>query len=297
MYKPLFRTTLWLIGLMGTLSLWVVNATDVTITYNLSGWYWVEDGSTEPQSVQFTTDANDMVGTTNRKTPSKSWNACDWMKCMFDWWYLENWARWTWYATTDMTVYAKWLPFEDKEITLGDVTFTIMDRNLWATASWTWCSNSDTSTCGYHFQWWNNYGFKPYQNNNTTFPNGEKWNSSKATDREWHVSTYYNWIWRTSNPRNTWAQNNDNLRWWSATSNSDEDRQWPCPEWYHVPDTLEWKAVWTLLNAGSNWYTVRDTLNLPFAGYRDYYNNYVYNMGSYAYVWSSTPSNGYYAYY
>lgn len=45
---------------------------EVTITYNLSGGYRVEDGSTETKEGNFVTDANGMVSTTNRKTPSKS---------------------------------------------------------------------------------------------------------------------------------------------------------------------------------------------------------------------------------
>ena len=32
--------------------------------------------------------------------------------------------------TNNITVYAKWLPFEDLTITRNGVTFTIMDRNL-----------------------------------------------------------------------------------------------------------------------------------------------------------------------
>ena len=195
MYKNLFRAILWVIWIFGILSLWIADATDVTITYNLSGGYRVEDGTTWAKKVPFTTDANGMVGTTNRKTPSKSWNTCNWMKCMFDWWYLENGARWTWYADSDMTVYAKWLPFEDLTIIITwDFSITIMDRNLWATASGTWCTLGDTSTCGYHFQWWNNYWFKPCSdsNNCTAFPNEETWASDQAIDREWHTSTYYN---------------------------------------------------------------------------------------------------------
>jgi hypothetical protein len=30
----------------------------------------------------------------------------------------------------DITVYAKWLPFKDKDIMLSGANFTIMDRNL-----------------------------------------------------------------------------------------------------------------------------------------------------------------------
>ena len=50
---------------------------------------------------------------------------------MFDGWYLTGLeTRWTGYAESDMTVYAKYLPFKDLTLTLSGVTFTIMDRNL-----------------------------------------------------------------------------------------------------------------------------------------------------------------------
>lgn len=148
-----------------------------TITYDLNWWYWVEDGSTEAKEVQFITDLNGMVPTTDWKTPSRG-DECNengvMKKCMFDGWYLwtgANAPRWTWYAISDMVVYAKWLPFEDLIITTWGVTFTIMDRNLWAIVSWTGCSNANP--CGYHFQWWNNYGFKPNTWGTQTFPNRE----------------------------------------------------------------------------------------------------------------------------
>ena len=43
-----------------------------------------------------------------------------------------------------------------------------------------------------------------------------------------------------------------------------------------------------------------DYFYIPFAGYRNYYDGKVYNTGSYAYYWSSSPrggSNPYYAWY
>ena len=270
----------------------------VTITYNLNWWYWTEDNTTDAKTVTFTLDTNNMVSTTDRKTPSKS-DGCEengeMKKCMFDGWYLENGERWIWYATSDMTVYAKWLPFEDLIITTWGVTFTIMDRNIWAIVA----DVTNTDSYWYHFQWWNNYGFKRYRNGEYKFPNWEKSVWVKSTDRTWYISTYYKWIWISENPWNDGAIANDNLWWWSETSNSDTDRQWPCPDGYHVPDTLEWKAVWSLLKAWDSGYIVRDTLNLPFAGYRAK-GQFVYNMGTIGRYWSSTPSdisNAYYLYF
>lgn len=236
MYKHLFRTALWIVWILVMLSLWKVNAGNVTITYDLSGWYWVEDDTTWAKEVQFFTDWSGMVSTTNRKTPSRN-DECEengvMKKCMFDGWYLDNGTRWTWYAYSDMRVYAKRLPFEDLTITTGDFIITIMDRNIWATVSGTWCSSTDMDACWYHFQRWNNYWFKANTWNKRDFPNNEwttEYTRKRATDRHWHTSTYYNWLWITQTPRNTWAQVNDNLWWWSKTSNLDIDRQWPCPK-------------------------------------------------------------------
>ena len=291
MKKHLIINTLWLIGILGTLSIWVVNAIDITITYNLSGWYWVEDGSTWSKQIQFQTDWIGMIPTTDWKTPSRK-DECEengeMKKCMFDWWYLENWARWTWYSESDITVYAKWLPFENLTITSWSVSFTIMDRNLWAITGWTGCSNANP--CGYHFQWWNNYGFKPNTWWTQDFPNKEYFTWARSTDWKSHVSTYYNAKWIDSGPWNEWYQWDDNLWWWSKSSNSDEDKQWPCPYWYHVPDTLEWKAVWRALNVKQNWDVVRDILNLPYAGLRTTGTHYVGRLGTEWRYWSSTPN-------
>ena len=275
------------------------------VTYDTNGWQF-DDGDTV-KSVSYLWD-DTMATTTDWKTPSKAWNSCSGMKCMFDGWYLwtgENAVRWTGYVDGVMRVYAKWLPFEDLTITRNGVSFTIMDRNLWATASWVWCTLEDDSTCGYHFQWWNNYGFKPCNTSNcNTFPNWEVPISNAATDFADHVSTYYNWQYRYNSQWNNASYGNgNNLWWWMYSSNPDEDKQWPCPAWYHVPDMMEWQAVWTLLNEWWDVYRIRDVLKLPFAGFRSYasnYNNYaVTAMGSNGLYWSSTPitNSAYYFYF
>jgi len=202
------------------------SAQPITVTYNLNGWYWTESWSLEKELREIIyepdEDWNYNVWTTYRRTPSKEPTWETWW--MFDGWYL-TWleTRWTWNMESDMTVYAKWLPFEDHLITLGGITLTIMDRNLWASNSWTWCNSSDKSTCGYHFQRWNNYGFKQYENDTNKFPNNEEISQSWTTWWIWHVSTYYSSKYITADPRTDWATKNDNLRWWDSSSNMDED--------------------------------------------------------------------------
>ena len=282
----------------------------ITITFNLNGWYWTESWTayTQPRQITYNPDEDWNYiswSLTNWKTPSKepTWTT-GWM---FDGWYLGSGDRWTWNMTRNMTVYAHWLPFEDW--TIPGTDYVIMDRNLWATAAWTTCSNSDLSTCGYHFQWWNNYGFKPCTSNGCTkFPNGEASSRIKATDVSWVApSTYYGptFIYGDSNYK--WnADENLNLRWWQWDTTtaewdatSDADRQWPCPWGYHVPSTKEWKSIYDALwlTSSADWVNqLKTKLNLPFAGFRLYNYALVLNVGSNGIYWSSTPSDAYYAY-
>jgi hypothetical protein len=111
------------IAITWDITLYAVYST--TVTYNLNWWYWTEEGtsSTLPKPVSYGKE----VTTTNWKTPSKQWY-------MFDWWYVStesNASRWTWNIENDITVYARWLPFNEKEVVINGVSFKIMDRNLW----------------------------------------------------------------------------------------------------------------------------------------------------------------------
>ena len=47
-------------------------------------------------------------------------------------------------------LYAKYVPFADKTIDYGNISVTIMDRNLGATS---------TTAGGFRYQWGNNNGF------------------------------------------------------------------------------------------------------------------------------------------
>ena len=172
-------------------------------------------------------------------------------------------------------------------ITDWNETYTIMDRNLWATKSGSTCSSSDLWACWYYFQWWNNYWFPT------------AW--SVATSRtQVDASGYWPWNYYSSTfitvmYTDRSSVQNDNLRWW--VSGTYEAMQWPCPEWYHVPSSGEWLGLSTML-----WYDgtynsdaskqARDRLNtelyFPFAGGRGYFSAGVNYQGADAYYWSST---------
>ena len=258
-----------------------------TVTYDVNGWYFPWDKEETKELVYKESDTNSwyyLIWTTDWKTPSKT-------GFMFDWWYL-TWltTRWTWAIQEDMTVYAKWLPFEDLDVRLSDdITVTIMDRNLWAISAGTWCSDSDTSACWYHFQWWNNYWFA-YTWAGTFFPNWEEVSAERATDWQDSISTYYRSIYVSKRDWYTPMDKYDNLRWWNDWKNtSDTIRQWPCPDGYHVPTSAEWGKLGNLLNI-SSWDQLRDALNLPYAGVRSDYGASVFDVWSTARYQSSTPS-------
>ena len=196
-------------------------------------------------------------------------------------------------------------------------TITILDRNLWATEAGTWlCIDpewnwkcfwdwKDDPTYGYHFQWWNNHWFKPCIDikNCKTFPWWESIWESQITTLDNTYGPYYR------NPvfiewwSNQWWYNDNSkvdLWWWSEDDYTDannwnwevtnaEQRQWPCPEWFHVPSYGELNKVIRMIGDDSE--TVRNELLIPFAGFRFYYDSSVDFLGEYSLLWSSSPDS------
>ena len=230
---------------------------EYTVTFNLNWWYWTEEWIESKDEKSKKYELGNQWILTDWRTPSREDLCTDWeklnMKCMFDWWYLEEeWTtRWTWYVSKDMIVYAKWLPFEDREVIFNDGSkIIIMDRNIWAT---TW-NIEDIGSHWYHFQWWNNYWFKLKWDNNEILPNWEISNDSKI-NWNWSPSKFYGSIWKTTS---NWTDDFINLWWWSRILNPDTDRQWPCPKWYHVPYSDERSRLKIWLWLGSyDWWIIR----------------------------------------
>ena len=219
----------------------------------------------------------------------------------FPWYDFLGWYL-TWSSTqfdfstpimSDITLYAKWeyaLNFSDLEmyfVTDAWATwyYAMMDRNLWATMTWAW-QVAPIWSYGYYYQWWNNYWFP----NNGNLDVGEQvedisnnywpWNyyNSGTFILEWfgHPSAYIS---------------NGNLRWWNGDG---IDRQWPCPEWYHIPAhngfvnmvDVYWKN--SVNDTGGIQWSL-DSL-MPFAGNRS---NQTADIGMLGYgnYWSSTHYN------
>jgi len=170
----------------------------VKITYNVNWWYRVDDESSDDKTITYTKINNNsdfsgdfvLWGVKRDNNCWEDWNK----KCIFGWWYtLTGDEMWTWNISEDITLIAKWFTYDDKDISYSGVNFTIMDRNLWAEASWT-----GGNAYGYYLTWW------------------------------------------------------------------DDDIL--CPEWYHIPSTWEWLWIKNLLSGDFNSDSIKDLLNLPFAG-------------------------------
>lgn len=116
-------------------------------------------------------------------------------------------------------------------------TITMMDRNLWAEDN----DISSEDSYGYYYQRWNNNGFEEVN----------EWNISAilaiySWKYEWIGYTrddkfrvWSNDIWETDEE---WKSSYDEL-WYLW---EDEEIQWPCPEWYHIPSIKEWNKVVTI---------------------------------------------------
>ena len=158
---------------------------------------------------------------------------------------------------------------------MGTITFTdgvrsitMLDRNLWATAR---LGDSEWDSNGYYFQWWNNYGFLPWDNEVVEEQVDVTWYGwNNPYVRDVFVANSKSWI-ATSE-----TEYADNLWWWlddyrdntwASSIWHDYMRQWPCPEWYHVPSGWEWLE---LILLWSDYRPSNDVLAIDTAKYANY---------------------------
>ena len=151
--------------------------------------------------------------------------------------YDDNLTTWT-----DLN----WNSFEYWTITIEHDwdSITMMDRNLWATTN----NINNRRSYGYHYQWWNNYWFDPFDVSVEDNAISERVDASGY----WPWNYFFNGVFRKI-MRDWSSSRNDNLRWWGRDSQENNrwlasnteitDRQWPCPEWYHVPSLWEWSKT------------------------------------------------------
>ncbi len=103
------------------------------------------------------------------------------------------------------------------------------------------------------------------------------------------TTTNASYDWRSGGGVNT-------SRWGDGTQNENMDRAAndPCPTGWKVPSQKQWASIYTNKLTPNTWtwtgngYKVGDALYLPAAGYRNYSNALLDNVGSDGYYWSST---------
>ena len=222
-------------------------------------------------------------------------------------WYLtgmETVFDFTTPATENLTVYAKWetcpdgwrgqIIYNDGDITYTDtnwkvfsgmwtITFTdgvnsitMLDRNLWASTAGTW-----KDSYWYYFQWWNNYGFLPWENETDIERVDVTWygRNNPYVSEKFIVNT---WQWNYSElSENDEEEYADGLWWWvwdyrdntwDSSEGHDYMRQWPCPDWYHVPsggEIIELVSLWS--NANNVTTTPNDKLAINISRYSGFY--------------------------
>ena len=164
-----------------------------------------------------------------------------------------------------------WIKYDSWTITVYSPDWSygivIQDRNVWATMTWGW-KNAPIASYWNYYQRWNNYGFSSDPNATISitwtkvdtswyWPNNPYSSSTFITWGEW----YNNWESDWSSIRNDnlrWWEWDDDTNWWWLTSNNPiTGRQWPCPEWYHVP------SIWELDELTVMWYNNKYDADLP----------------------------------
>jgi hypothetical protein len=186
----------------------------------------------------------------------------------------------------------------------------MMDRNLWATTN----DVSKTWSYGYKYQWWNNYWFKD-----------GCWIATWCSDdiTSWSLELMTNWVeweniynnsgyywnifikwglngywsdWKTHNQLWWWWNDGRLNNWWYPVINP-EDRQWPCPEWYHVPTYDELRGMLWAFYYYYRWiwddpnnHSFEDEVLIPYAGSRDFEYWWSWWQWEHRWLWSSTPS-------
>lgn len=150
-----------------------------------------------------------------------------------------------------------------------------MDRNLGATSN----DIENPGSYWYYYQWWNNYGF----------PSSKE--VEKISADQVDASNYWPWNYYENDTfiiwNNNWDSSNNNNLWWWANDNENnwrwveinnpKDRQWPCPQWYHIPSLWEWLLLvkyWAdANNKANNYYPERWVLELNrwYSEFRKYF--------------------------
>ena len=147
-----------------------------------------------------------------------------------------------------------------------------MDRNLGASQVAT--SSTDAASYGDLYQWGRGTDGHQIRTSGTT-------TTLSTTDAPGNGD----FILEPNSPYDWRSPKNDNL--WQGVSGVNN----PCPTGYRIPTEAEWVAErlsWSTNNALG---AFASPLKLPMAGYRDYSNGSLYDVGTFVFYWSSTVSS------
>lgn len=191
------------------------------------------------------------------------------------------------------TIYESWSKWVYRNETLGLITITdwlntitMQDKNLWARVPYTYGDTLSEDNCGFYYQRWNNYGFPGIWNASTIQTSTTKVDASNYWPY-YYWTTFYTPF---NGSRLYWDDShNKNLRWW--VTNTLKAMRWPCQEWYHVPNKIEFEGLWNTLQwlwLPKNWMTTRDYLKIPRAWYISNLSWQIIRVWEYCIVWTAT---------
>ena len=275
MKKTFLYTALWLMGIMGTLSIWVASAD----TGCWSTYWWTVPTSTYSTWIVYWCDGDIPIITIYWK----NWDNKDvWITIKA----MNEWATAISFSTNNTdsywSLYQWWNNYWFPSAAVTD-TFNISDTFAsaewyapWTYNSWTWHYKDGSS-------WPEDY-WDTSNNRNLWWWSGDNWPSDNGI---------YNWAFRWFNT-------------WDFLVTSPLDRKAMCPEWYHIPSEWEWYALlylwWNnykewLFNDRNispysqniyldwSWVEFSRDMQIPIAGYRSQKGWRYTNNG---YYWSST---------
>jgi uncharacterized protein (TIGR02145 family) len=144
-----------------------------------------------------------------------------------------------------------------------------MDRNLGATQVAD--SSTDANAYGDLYQWGRAADGHESRTSGTT-------NALSSSDTPGHGD----FITPNSSPYDWRSPQNDDL--WQGENGTNN----PCPAGYRLPTLAEWDAEHDSWSSDDAAGAFASPLKLPLAGFREYSNGNLGNLGSVAYYWSST---------
>ena len=254
MKKNLLYTVLWFMGLIGTLTIWVVKAEySQVINITWTNWDIIQsfEQKWEDLEVYFLDDAwkvnhYTMMDRNMWATEIYNWDFSTWWINTWSFWYHYQWGNNYWFAPCIAT-WESCDTFPNGETT----TNTRVPKSVWML-----------------------YVPSNYANN--------KWNRHDPR-MESSVENYQNndnlWWW-------SWDAGYNHLTW------NIIDRRWPCPNWYYVPSISNLRILLGSRNKYSSiksWNQFASDLLLPPAGNRRYWRWRVENQGKVWVYLSSSP--------